>query len=286
MADVPGGGVPPAVDAAGADVERDPHAAEVLGSVRLPSAQGPGRDALPAPAAAEPRGVWDVTKAVVREIVIVVVMASVLSLIIKTWLIQAFWIPSGSMEQTLIRDDRVIVSKLTPRVFDLQRGDIVVFEDPGAPDHPWISELPHAPRSGAQEKVHEVLTFIGLLPDDSENHLIKRVIGLPGDHITATGKGPIKVNGVTLNEPYLPAGTVSSTMAFDIVVPAGKIWVMGDNRSDSSDSRFHPVGGDGAEGSVPLSKVTGRAIVIVWPLDRWTGLGQPTDVFAKVPAPK
>jgi signal peptidase I len=304
MADEHGGRRPPAVDEGDhqgdrdvdierdvhvegdVPVERDPHAAEVLGSVRPPHDGAPDRDRPLSPVAAEPKGFWGVTKAVVKEIVIVVVMASVLSLIIKTWLIQAFWIPSGSMEQTLIRDDRVIVSKLTPRVFDLRRGDIVVFEDPGAPDHPWINELPHAPRSGAQEKLHEALTFIGLLPDDSENHLIKRVIGLPGDHITASGEGPIAVNGVTLEEPYLPPGTLSSAMEFDIVVPDDKIWVMGDNRSDSSDSRFHPVGGDGTEGSVPIAKVTGRAILLVWPLDRWTGLGQPSEVFAKVPAPQ
>lgn len=249
----------------------DPHAEEVFGSDRT--------------AGSVPPTVVSTILAVVKEIVIVVVMASVLSFVIKTWLVQAFYIPSGSMEDTLLKDDRVIVSKLTPGPFDLRRGDIVVFEDPGAPSSPWITEPSHAPRSGLNAVTHNVLTFIGLLPDDSQNHLIKRVIGLPGDHVTCDGKGPIKVNGVAIAEPYLKPGNAPSTMAFDIHVPAGKVWVMGDHREDSADSRWHPVGGDGSQGSVPIDKITGRAVLLVWPLDRWTGLGQPTEVFAKVPNP-
>ncbi|HON75264.1 MAG: signal peptidase I [Candidatus Lutibacillus vidarii] len=257
---------------AGVDpVSGDPHAEEVFGSDRTAGSVSPT--------------VVSTILAVVKEIVIVVVMASVLSFVIKTWLVQAFYIPSGSMEDTLLTDDRVIVSKLTPGPFDLKRGDIVVFEDPGAPASPWITEPSHAPRRGLNAVTHNVLTFIGLLPDDSQNHLIKRVIGLPGDHVTCDGKGPIKVNGVAIAEPYLKPGNAPSTMAFDIHVPAGKVWVMGDHRSDSADSRWHPVGGDGSQGSVPIDKITGRAVLLVWPLDRWTGLGQPTEVFAKVPNP-
>jgi signal peptidase I len=243
-------------------------------------------DAEPTTTPTPPQSLGQTLWAIVKEIIIVVVMASVLSFVIKTWVVQAFYIPSGSMEDTLVKDDRVIVSKLTPGPFDLQRGDIVVFEDPGAPANPWITEPAHAPRSGLRAVTHNALTFVGLLPDDSENHLIKRIIGLPGDHVTCDGSGPIKVNGVAVNETYLKPGSAPSAMAFDITVPQGKVWVMGDNRSDSADSRFHPVGGDGSQGSVPIDKITGRAIVLVWPLDRWTGLGQPTEVFSSVPAGK
>lgn len=228
---------------------------------------------------------WHGFLALLKEVLIVVAMAAVLSFVIKTWLVQAFWIPSGSMENTLQPDDRVIVSKLTPGPFALHRGDIVVFEDPGAPTNPWITEPPHAPRSGVTAVVHDVLTFVGLLPDDSQNHLIKRVIGLPGDHITSDGKGPIKVNGVAINEPYVKPGDPPSSLPFDITVPAGRVWVMGDNRSDSSDSRYHPIGGDGSQGSVPIADITGRAVLIVWPASRWSVLSEPSAVFAKVPNP-
>jgi signal peptidase I len=208
-------------------------------------------------------------------------MALLLSLIVKTWLLQAFYIPSGSMEDTLVKGDRVIVSKLTPGPFDLHRGDVVVFEDP---DH-WLDPVVPAQRSPIGAAIHSTLTFVGLLPSDEGNHLIKRVIGLPGDHITNDGQGgPLKVNGVAVNEPYLKPGDSPSLQAFDITVPAGRVWVMGDHRSDSSDSRFHPLGGDGSQGSVPERLIVGRAVTVVWPLSDWSWLGEPSATFAKVPA--
>jgi signal peptidase I len=231
----------------------------------------------------EPRGFGASILAGVREIVIVVVLALALSFVVKTWLFQAFYIPSGSMEDTLVPDDRVIVSKLTPGPFELRRGDIVVFEDPGVPQ-PWLRNVDYNDQS-AGGPFHDLLVFVGLLPEDAENHLIKRVIGLPGDHVQSDGKGEIKVNGVSIDEPYIKPGDDPSDMPFDIVVPPDSVWVMGDHRSDSSDSRFHDDGTGGKDGSVPMSKIVGRALFIVWPLDRVTWLGVPARTFAKVPTP-
>jgi signal peptidase I len=231
----------------------------------------------------EPRGFGASILAGVREIVIVVVLALALSFVVKTWLFQAFYIPSGSMEDTLVPDDRVIVSKLTPGPFELRRGDIVVFEDPGVPQ-PWLRNVDYNDQS-AGGPFHDLLVFVGLLPEDAENHLIKRVIGLPGDHVQSDGKGEIKVNGVSIDEPYIKPGDDPSDMPFDIVVPPDSVWVMGDHRSDSSDSRFHDDGTDGKDGSVPMSKIVGRALFIVWPIDRVTWIGVPARTFAKVPAP-
>jgi signal peptidase I len=233
-----------------------------------------------------PRSFGSTVLAGLKEIVIVVVLAMALSFIVKTWLFQAFYIPSGSMENTLVKDDRVIVSKLTPGPFDLRRGDVVVFEDPGTPT-PWLSGV-DSEHSDVGGPFHNALVFVGLLPEDSENHLIKRVIGLPGDHVQADGgTGKIKVNGVEITEPYIkPGDAPSEGKAFDIVVPPGKVWVMGDHRSDSSDSRWHdePLN-NGTNGSVPIDKIVGRALFVVWPIDHVTWLGVPERTFATVPDP-
>jgi signal peptidase I len=190
-----------------------------------------------------------------REIGIVVVTALVLSLIVKTFLFQAFWIPSGSMESTLIYGDRVVVSKLTPGPF----GTVA----------------------------HDVLEFVGIVPTGEGNHLIKRVIGLPGDHVVCcTDLGKLKINGTAINEPYVHAGDPPSIEKFDITVPPGKVWVMGDHRSDSGDSRFHDNGSGGKDGSVPEDLIVGRAVSIVWPLDRISWLSDYSDTFADVPDPK
>jgi len=230
----------------------------------------------------EPRSFGATILAGLKELVIVVVLAMALSFVVKTWLFQAFYIPSGSMENTLVKDDRVIVSKLTPGPFDLKRGDVVVFEDPGVPS-PWLGGLSET-HSTVGGPFHDALVFVGLLPEDSENHLIKRVIGLPGDHVQANGDtGKIKVNGVEITEPYVKPGDFPSEgKKFDITVPAGRIWVMGDHRSDSSDSRWHD-DGTGATGSVPMDKVVGRALFVVWPIDHVTWLGVPERTFSQVP---
>jgi signal peptidase I len=219
----------------------------------------------------------------IKEILIIAVMALVLSFIVKTWLIQAFYIPSGSMENTLVRDDRVIVSKLTPGPFDLNRGDVVVFKDPGN----WLGTVPATDEGGTRESVRRILQFVGLVPDDSDDHLIKRVIGLPGDHVVCCDKnGLLTVNGVAITEPYIKPGDTpgGGKPPFDITVPTGAVWVMGDHRSDSSDSRFHD-DGTGATGSVPISDITGRAVMIVWPIDHVKWLSVPERVYSEIPPP-
>ena len=221
--------------------------------------------------------------AAIKEFAIVVGMALVLSFIVKTWLLQAFYIPSGSMEDTLVLNDRVIVSKLTPGPVDLKRGDIIVFADPGQ----WLDEAPKAQQGPVATVVTETLTFVGLLPDNAENHLIKRVIGLPGDHVVCCDEGGrITINGTAIKEPYLKPGDAASEQDFDITVPSGRVWVMGDHRSNSADSRVHDgPENNGSQGSVDERLIVGRAVALVWPLDHLTWLSNPTTTFAKVPAP-
>jgi len=216
-----------------------------------------------------------------RESGVVICLALLLSLIVKTWLMQAFYIPSESMENTLLIGDRVIVTKLVPSPIDLQRGDIIVFDDP---DH-WLPAPIPIQRSPFANALNSTLTFVGLLPSDEGNHLIKRVIGLPGDHVVCCDDNQkLTVNGVPLTEPYLYPGDAPSLQTFDITVPAGRVWVMGDHRSDSADSRPHDEGSGGAKGTVPESLIVGRALTVVWPISHWAWLANPHETFAKVPA--
>lgn len=242
-----------------------------------------GPETNSAPPEPAPAGVGHAIFVFAKEVVIIVGLAIVLSLVLKTWFVQSFYIPSASMNNTLVQDDRVIVSKLTPGPFDLGRGDIVVFEDPGG----WLR--PHVPpeQGPVAQKINGALTWVGLLPSDEGNHLIKRVIGLPGDRVSCAGGGaPLEVNGTPINEPYLYPGNHASDKPFDIVVPAGRVWVMGDHRSDSQDSRYQDApGGDGSNGSVPIDRVVGRAFAIVWPLGHLAWLGEPSGTFDNVPAP-
>ncbi|QAY70546.1 signal peptidase I [Xylanimonas protaetiae] len=232
--------------------------------------------------AAESKGAGSTGMGLLRETAIIVVSALVLSWLIKTLLVQAFFIPSPSMHDTLVEGDRVMVSRLVPRVLDIHRGDIVVFKDPGG----WLGTYvppDHGPLGNA---VVEGLTIVGLMPQDSGEHLIKRVIGVPGDHVTCAG-GPdakIEVNGVAITETaYLKPGSMPSETAFDVVVPDGMLFVLGDNRQNSADSRAH-LGNPGG-GFVPVDNVVGTAFATVWPFSRATWHRNPGDVFAQVPAP-
>ncbi|BAG18712.1 MULTISPECIES: signal peptidase I [Streptomyces] len=217
----------------------------------------------------------------VREIPVLVVVALLIALVLKTFLVQAFVIPSGSMEQTIRIGDRVLVDKLTPWFGSKpQRGDVVVFKDPGG----WLQQE----NPGEQEdppigvkQVTELLTFIGLLPSDDEQDLIKRVIAVGGDTVKCCGEdGRVTVNGVPLAETYLHPDDRPSTISFEVKVPPGRLFMMGDHRSDSADSRFHLDGPD--RGTVSEEEVVGRAVVIAWPFGHWSTLEQ-RDAFGGVP---
>ncbi|MEU7382623.1 MULTISPECIES: signal peptidase I [unclassified Streptomyces] len=213
-------------------------------------------------------------RSAVREIPLLVGVAVLIALVLKTFLVQAFVIPSGSMEQTIQIGDRVLVDKFTPWFgAKPQRGDVVVFHDPGG----WLAgeQTAHKDDPVGVKQVKQGLTFIGLLPSDDEKDLIKRVVGVGGDHVKCCDtQGRMTVNGVPLNEAaYLHPGNAPSNTQFDITVPRGRLWVMGDHRDNSADSRAHqdtPYGGTVAETSV-----VGRAMVIGWPVGHWTMLKEP-----------
>jgi signal peptidase I len=208
-----------------------------------------------------------------REVPLLLAIALVLALGIKTFVVQAFFIPSPSMENTIMVGDRVLVNKFSPWFgAQPQRGQIVVFQDPGG----WLPDTPTPDTSNiAVRYVKDAFTFVGLLPSDDQHDLIKRIIGIPGDEVKCCDKqGRVTVDGVPLNESsYIFPGAAPSTITFDVHVKAGFIWVMGDNRGDSADSRFHMT--DKYGGMVPISDVVGHAFVLIWPPSRAGGLAVP-----------
>jgi len=215
-----------------------------------------------------------------RDLLLILLAAILISFLVKTFLFRSFYIPSGSMMNTLQVNDRIIVNELVPNVVGLQRGDVVVFQDPGG----WLPASPQAPSNPIAEGLKSVLIFVGLREQDGNEHLIKRVIGMPGDHVVCCDDfGHLSVNGVTIDEPYvnLPEGiTRVSGDDFDIYVPADSLWVMGDNRYNSKDSRYNR--DTPSDGFVPYKDVVGRAIVVSWPFDRWTWLDDYSVAFKDV----
>jgi len=188
--------------------------------------------------------------AVVRETVVLVALAVLLAVVFKTFLVAAFYIPSGSMEPTLNISDRVLVEKVSYRLGDVQNGDVVVF----------VHEDPDVEPVGPSNPVARFLTglgqAIGLVPP-SDRDFIKRVVGVPGDRITCRGDSLFR-NGQKVQEPYLVQGTTTDCKG-ETVVGAGQLFVMGDNRTNSQDSRFF--------GVIQRSDVVGRAFVRIWPLN-------------------
>lgn len=207
------------------------------------------------------------------ELPFLVVFALVLAFLIKTFLVQAFYIPSGSMQNTLEPGDRVLVNRAAEWLgSEPARGEVVVFQDPGN----WLGQE-GTPTSSNWLK--STLTWVGLLPADNGD-LIKRVVGVGGDHVVCCDtQGRITVNGIALNEgSYLYPGDSPNAgwdKNFDITVPPGFIWVLGDHRSVSLDSRRHQ---DENDGLVPVANAVGRADVIVWPISHWRLLSIP-DTF-------
>jgi signal peptidase I len=223
---------------------------------------GPRKDAGPRGKRRRRRSFW-------RELPVLIVVALVLALVIKTYAIQAFFIPSASMENTLEIGDRVLINKLVYDFRGIHRGDIVVFDGNGS----WDFNQPPDNSNLISRFWGDLEGIVGISHDSTI--YIKRVIGLPGDHVACcNAKGQATVNGVALSEQsYIYPGNAPSTDRFNITVPPGRLWVMGDHRAVSYDSRGHM--GDPGGGTIPESAVLGRAFVIIWPPSRWGFLNIP-----------
>ena len=210
-----------------------------------------------------------------KELPILVVVALVVSLFIKTFVVQFFYIPSGSMENTLQIKDRVAVNKVPFISNSINRGDVVVFRDPDN----WLPEIVDYATNKYVAKAKSALVAVGVLPNPAKQYLVKRVVGVAGDHIVCCTKaGNLTINDAEVIEPYIYAGNKPSEMKFDVTVPEGKIWVMGDHRGASADSRYHQE--DINKGFVPLSRVTGRVVAVIWPFKNITYVPK-VDVLKK-----
>ena len=199
-----------------------------------------------------------------RQLMLVVVAAIVVMLLIKAFIVQVYRIPSGSMEDTLRTGDRVLVNKLVYHFRGIGRGDVVVFSGQGSWGTTTGAPDPAPPGNPLMRAMYDVLADVGMY--STQTFYIKRVIGLPGDHVVCCMNGKVTVNGVPLDETsYLFPGASPSLQAFNVIVPSGRLWVMGDNRAISDDSRGHMSAGSPAMGTVPENEVACRAFLIIWP---------------------
>ncbi len=207
-----------------------------------------------------------------QEVIVLLTTALVLAIVVKALFVQAFFVPSGSMEPQFVEGDRIIVEKISYWNDDVHRGDVVVFDDPGG----WLGVAESREATGV---VQQGLEAIGLYP--TGGHLVKRVVGVGGDRVECCdNRGDVTVNGVRLRESgYLKDGVSPSEQTFDVKVPTDSLWVMGDNRLQSGDSRVHI--GDTGGGFVPADAVVGKVWSIVWPLGRVEILDRPTIFDAK-----
>lgn len=211
-----------------------------------------------------------------QESLLLLAIALVLAISIKYFFVQAFYIPSPSMEPLFIKNDRILVQKVSYwGSGSPQRGDIVVFKDPGG----WLDA---GETRSASNPITKALEVVGLYP--SGGHLVKRVIGIGGDRVKCCdAQGRVTVNGKALDEgAYLPKGTLPSQDPFDVRVPSGHLWVMGDNRGDSADSRSHI--GDPGGGFVSDDLVVGKVWALIWPWKRAERIHTPAT-FKDIPAP-
>ena len=194
-----------------------------------------------------------------RELPILVILALLVSLLIKSFLVQFFYIPSGSMENTLQIKDRVAVNRIPFIGNNISRGDVIVFRDPAG----WLPEATSDSGNGITNAIREGLVLVGIIPNPAKQYLVKRVIGVAGDNVVAKDQ-VLTINGKPTYEPYIFAGNSPSDTDFNITVPEGKVWVMGDHRGASGDSRVHQ--DDVNNGMVPVEKITGRVIATIWPI--------------------
>ena len=198
-----------------------------------------------------------------RELLTVVGTALVLSILVRTFLIQAFYVPSASMEDTLQENDRIIVSKISTRFTGIDRSNVIVFHDPGG----WLGEGFPNPYD---TPVGRVLQAVGIVPSNSGNDLVKRVIGVANDQVECCdAAGRVTVNGVAIADSYMKEGITSDQVTFSVLVPEGNVFVMGDNRGNSEDSRFHL---DKNNGMVPVEEIIGRVAMRIWPVSRIGGI--------------
>ena len=200
-----------------------------------------------------------------KELPILIVVALVVSLFIKSFLVQFFYIPSGSMENTLQIQDRVAVNKVPFISDNIKRGDIVVFRDPNN----WLPENVENSSNSLVANAKSLLVTVGVLPNPAKQYLVKRVIGVAGDRVVCCTEGKkLSINGVEVTEPYIYGGDAPSDMKFDVTVPEGKLWVLGDHRGASADSRYHQE--DINSGFVPLERISGRVVAVIWPFKNLT----------------